>query len=192
MDGMDAISSPQSAIKHEGREAKKPESIGRGQLFNDPKLSLINQAVSLRRQVQMQGIQGRANRSTRRSVPSGPGIGGISYRVPSAFCGIRESSRVGLGELRLEVLQARYTTFWFPMHAHIEYTIAEVIEGTELFMHRGTQSLRFQVQGDLRLLLTFTYHGCPRSMSCISGAEVIPPKRDGAQNEIPQDDNVDR
>jgi AraC-like DNA-binding protein len=49
------------------------------------------------------------------------------------------SLRVLDWELPLEVLQARYTTFWFPMHAHIEYTVAQVTEGTEVFMHRGTQ-----------------------------------------------------
>jgi AraC-like DNA-binding protein len=40
-------------------------------------------------------------------------------------------------ELPLEVLRARYTAFSFPMHAHAEYIVAEVTEGTEVFTHRG-------------------------------------------------------
>jgi AraC-like DNA-binding protein len=37
----------------------------------------------------------------------------------------------------LEVLRARYTTFEFPTHAHAEFTIGEVLRGTELFAHLG-------------------------------------------------------
>jgi AraC-like DNA-binding protein len=36
----------------------------------------------------------------------------------------------------VDVLRARYTTFEFPTHAHAEYTIGEVLQGSELFAHR--------------------------------------------------------
>ena len=39
----------------------------------------------------------------------------------------------------VEVLRSRYTTFEFPTHAHPEYTIGEVLQGSELFAHRGRQ-----------------------------------------------------
>jgi AraC-like DNA-binding protein len=39
----------------------------------------------------------------------------------------------------VEVLRARYTTFEFPTHAHAEFTIAEVLRGSERFVHLGTE-----------------------------------------------------
>lgn len=39
----------------------------------------------------------------------------------------------------VEVLRARYTTFEFPTHAHAEFTIGEVLQGSELFAHLGKQ-----------------------------------------------------
>src|SRR5438067_701999 len=85
----------------------------------------------------MQGVQEYRNRSTQMGAPSEPCVGSASDakgRAPQMV-----NVRVLEWELPLEVLQARYTTFWFPMHAHIEYTIAQVTEGAEVFSHRGTQ-----------------------------------------------------
>lgn len=39
----------------------------------------------------------------------------------------------------VEVLRARYTTFEFPTHAHAEFTIAEVLQGSERFAHLGRE-----------------------------------------------------
>lgn len=39
----------------------------------------------------------------------------------------------------LEVLKSRYTTFEFPTHAHAEFLIGEVLEGTEVFSCLGRQ-----------------------------------------------------
>src|SRR5262245_60067376 len=35
----------------------------------------------------------------------------------------------------VEVRRARYTTFEFPTHAHTEFTIGEVLQGTEVFSY---------------------------------------------------------
>ena len=85
----------------------------------------------------MQSVQGQANRTTQSSTPSGLSIGPApGARTPATqFVDLRVLD----WELPLEVLRARYTTFCFPMHAHAEYTIGEVTEGTEVFMHRGTR-----------------------------------------------------
>jgi AraC-like DNA-binding protein len=37
----------------------------------------------------------------------------------------------------LEVMRARYTTFRFPVHAHAEYMLGVVCQGTERFRYRG-------------------------------------------------------
>lgn len=39
----------------------------------------------------------------------------------------------------VDVIRARYTTFEFPTHAHAEFTIGEVLQGSELFAHLGRQ-----------------------------------------------------
>lgn len=39
----------------------------------------------------------------------------------------------------LEVLRARFTKFEFPTHAHAEFTIAEVVRGSERFAHLGKE-----------------------------------------------------
>lgn len=39
----------------------------------------------------------------------------------------------------VEVLRARYTTFEFPTHAHAEFTIGEVLQGSERFAHLGKE-----------------------------------------------------
>ncbi len=85
----------------------------------------------------MQTVQRLADQIPQPNAASEPRSGS----VPEA--GIQAKQFVDLRVLDwglpLEVLRARYTTFWFPMHAHAEYTIAEVTEGTEVFVHRGTR-----------------------------------------------------
>ncbi len=39
----------------------------------------------------------------------------------------------------VDVLRARYTTFEFPTHAHAEFTIGEVLQGSERFAHQGRE-----------------------------------------------------
>jgi len=39
----------------------------------------------------------------------------------------------------VDVIRSRYTTFEFPTHAHAEFTIGEVLQGSELFTHLGKQ-----------------------------------------------------
>src|SRR5260370_12398918 len=85
----------------------------------------------------MQGVQGHANRTPQPSTRSEFIIGPApDARTPAKqFVDLRMLN----WNVPLEVLQARYTTFAFPMHAHTEYTIGEVTEGTEVFMHRGAR-----------------------------------------------------
>jgi AraC-like DNA-binding protein len=47
--------------------------------------------------------------------------------------------RVLRWEVPLEILRARYTRFEFPTHAHAEFTICEVLQGSERFAHLGRE-----------------------------------------------------
>jgi AraC-like DNA-binding protein len=86
----------------------------------------------------MKRVQGHANRTAQQGIPSEFALASPpDARTPATqFVEIRVLD----WEPPLEVLRARYTVFGFPMHAHAEYTIGEVTEGTEVFMHRGVRT----------------------------------------------------